>query len=120
MVIAIFFALQGFYFILPFSGLEMIVLGIGLFVASRRAHQCQIIQVEKGCVAIEKGCFRAEQRWVFDRCWIRLRDELVYENGCQRKLALGAQDSYVEVGEFLTNIEKDELAFRLKDCIILA
>jgi uncharacterized membrane protein len=31
---------------------------------------------------------------------------------------LGAHGKYVEVGNFLDNLEKDELAFQLKDCII--
>jgi len=31
---------------------------------------------------------------------------------------LGAHGKYVEVGNFLDNQEKDELAFQLKNCII--
>jgi uncharacterized membrane protein len=36
----------------------------------------------------------------------------------RRKLELGCHGRHVEIGEFLNNFEKDELAFRLKDCII--
>jgi len=36
----------------------------------------------------------------------------------RRKLELGCHGSCVEVGEFPNNFEEDELAFRLKDCII--
>ena len=116
--IGLLFTLQGQWLILPFSGLEMLVLGSALFITSRKVNRREIITVNDDRIRIEKGRHRAEERWVFKRCWVRLRDEIGGENRPRRKLALGSHGSYVEVGDFLSNIEKDELAFRLKDCII--
>ncbi len=117
-LIGLLFTLQGQWLILPFSGLEMLVLGSALLVTSRKVNRKEVITVNEDRVRIEKGRFRPEEQWVFKRCWIRLQDEFKGENQSRRKLALGSHGSYVEVGDFLNNIEKDELAFLLKDCII--
>ena len=117
-VIGLLFTLQGQWLILPFSGLEMLVLGSALLVTSRNVSRREVITVNEELVRIEKGRHRAEQQWDFKRCWVRLVDELSGENRSQRNLTLGSHGRYVEVGDFLSSIEKDELAFRLKDCII--
>ena len=117
-IIGLLFTLQGQWLILPFSGLEMLILGSALLITSRKVNRREVITVNKDRVRIEKGSHRIEQQWVFKRCWIRLLDELSSENRPRRKIALGSHGRYVEVGNFLNNIEKDELAFRLKDCII--
>jgi len=118
--IGLFFTLQGQWLILPFSGLEMMALGIALYITSRKVHRREIITVNRDRVRIEKGIRQMKKCWIFKRNWISLRDELCGESRLQRKLALGSHGSYVEVGDFLNNFEKDELAFRLKDCIIRA
>ena len=117
-VIGLLFALQGQWLILPFSGIEMLVLGAVLYITSRKSNRREVITVNKDRVMIEKGRRRSEHQWIFKRCWIRLLDELGGESRPRRKLALGSHGRYTEVGDFLNNIEKDELAFRLKDCII--
>ena len=117
-VIGLLFSLQGQWLILPFSGLEMLVLGSALHITSRKVNRREVITVNVDRVRIEKGNCRPEEQWVFKRCWVRLLDEIGGENRSQRKLALGSHGSYVEVGNFLSNIEKEELAFRLKGCII--
>ena len=118
--IALLFTLQGQWLIVPFSGVEMLALGVALYLTSRKVHRREVITVGEEKVRIEKGIRKAEQCWTFERSWIRLQDELFDENRRRRKLALGSHGSYVEVGEFLSISEKDELAFRLKDCIIRA
>jgi len=117
-VIGLLFTLQGQWLILPFSGLEMLVLGLALWITSRKVNRREIITVNDDRIRIEKGRHRPEQQWVFKRCWVRLLDEIGGEDRPRRKLALGSHGHYVEVGDFLSNIEKDELAFRLKGCII--
>lgn len=118
MIIALFFALQGQWLIVPFSGLEMLALGGALYVSSRKAHYREVITSSDERVKIEKGIQRIKHQWVFERSWIRLRDETYDREKGHRKIALGSHGSYVEVGGFLSDVEKDELAFRLKDCII--
>jgi len=117
-IIGLLFTLQGQWLVLPFTGLEMLALGIGLFVTSRKVRCREIITVDDEQVVIEKGCYKPEARWDFKRCWIRLQDEFRADNRAGRRLALGSHGRYVEVGNFLNEIEKDQLAFQLKGCII--
>ena len=51
---------------------------------------------------------------------MRLFDGFNTEPNKGRRLELGSHGKFVEIGEFLNDIEKDELAFELKDCIIRA
>ena len=118
MIIALFFALQGKWLIVPFSGLEMLALGGALYISSRNSHYREVITSSDKRVKIEKGIRRIRHQWVFERCWLRLQDESDDGEKGRRKIALGSHGTYVEVGGFLSDIEKDELAFRLKDCII--
>jgi len=118
LAIGIFFTLQGMWLVLPFSGLEMIALGICLYLTSRKVYRREVITLDRKRTRIEKGGRQIDQSWEFDTPWIRLRDELADAQNRRRRLALGSHGNYVEVGGFLDNSEKDALAFQLKDCII--
>jgi uncharacterized membrane protein len=69
-------------------------------------------------VRIEKGAYHCDPRREFNAGWVRFHYPITGEINSARKLELECHGSYVEVGEFLDNIEKDALAFQLKDCII--
>lgn len=118
LAIGLFFTLQGLWLILPFSGFEIIALGVCLYLTSRKVYRREVITLLGDHIRIEKGLFQVEQSWQFDTPWIRLRDEKSGSFERHRMLALGAHGKYVEVGDFLDDLEKDELAFKLKDCII--
>ncbi len=116
--VGLFFTLQGLWLVLPFSGLEMLALGIGLYVTSRKVYRREVITLDPECTRIEKGVQRADQIWEFKTAWVRVVDESRGGRGARRKLAIGMSGESVEVGSFLANWEKDALAFQLKDCII--
>ena len=116
--IGLLFFSAGMWLVLPFSGLEMLALGTALYLTSRKVHRREVITLDSKRVVIEKGVSRVDQSWEFETVGTRLIDEKNGAAGARRKLVLGARGKYVEIGEFLDNLEKDELAFRLKDCII--
>ncbi len=118
LAIGLLFLSAGMWMILPFTGLEMIALGTVLYLTSRKVHRREVITLDPEHVVIEKGVTRVDQSWDFETVGTRLIDEKTEAAGGRRKLVLGARGKYVEIGEFLDNLEKDELAFRLKDCII--
>lgn len=118
LMIGLLFAMGGMWLVLPFSGLEMLALGTALYLTSRKVHRREVITLDPERVLIEKGISRVEHRWEFETAGTRLLDEKPAAVGAPRRLVLGAHGDYVEVGDFLDNSEKDELAFRLKDCII--
>jgi uncharacterized membrane protein len=118
LAVGLFFTLQGLWLVLPFSGLEMLALGLGLHLTSRKVYRREVITLGRDRTRIEKGVRQIDQCWEFETTWIRLLDEPPDACNRRRRLALGAHGKYVEVGNFLDNLEKDELAFQLKDCII--
>jgi uncharacterized membrane protein len=118
LAVGLFFSLQGLWLVLPFSGLEMLALGFGLYLTSRKVYRKEVITLDRERTCIEKGVLQIDQSWEFETSWIRLLDEHAGTRNRRRRLALGAHGKYIEVGNFLDNLEKDELAFQLKDCII--
>lgn len=116
--IGLFFAVQGMWLVLPFSGLEMLALGTGLYIVSRNAHRREVISLDEQQVVVEKGIDKLDQSWAFKTHWTRLKvaEKAGIHEG--KILSLGSHGEYVVVGEFLSKNEKDDLAFRLKDCII--
>jgi uncharacterized membrane protein len=116
--VGLFFTLQGMWLVLPFSGLEMLALGIGLYLTSRKVYRKEVITLDSGRTRIEKGVQRAVQSWEFKTPWVRIIDEPGDGRNPRRRLAIGMHGAAVEVGSFLANSEKDALAFQLKDCII--
>jgi len=118
LAVGLFFTLQGLWLVLPFSGLEMLVLGIGLYVTSRKAYRREVITLDQDRTRIEKGVQRIHQSWEFKTPWVRVIDQPQDSFRSSRTLALGMSGECVEVGSFLANSEKEALAFQLKDCII--
>ena len=118
LAIGIFFTLQGMWLVLPFSGLEMLALGFGLYLTSRKVHRREVITLDPRLTRVEKGVQQVDQSWEFETPWIRLIDDGENSRDRRRRLAIGSHGNYVEVGGFLDKSEKDALAFQLKDCII--
>ena len=118
LAVGLFFTLQGLWLVLPFSGLEMLALGIGLYVTSRKVYRREVITLDPEHIRIEKGVQRVDQSWEFYTPWVRLVDEPGARPQARRRLALSMHGQSVEIGGFLQNSEKDALAFQLKDCII--
>jgi uncharacterized membrane protein len=118
LAVGLFFTLQGLWLVLPFSGLEMLALGFGLYMTSRQVYRREIITLDQDRIRIEKGVRRVDQSWEFKTPWTRIIDERQDDRIARRTLAISMNGESVEVGSFLANSEKDELAFKLKDCII--
>jgi len=77
-----------------------------------------VIILDPDHVRVEKGVQRIDQSWEFRTPWVSISDDRGDESGGGRRLLVGTSGSSVEVGSFLANWEKDELAFQLKGCII--
>ncbi len=118
LAVGLFFTLQGLWLVLPFSGLEMLALGVALYLTSRKVHRREVITLDHSRIRIEKGIRQVIQSWEFDTTGTRLIDEQKGDRYPRRKLVISAHGKKVEVGDFLDRLEKDELAFKLKDCII--
>ncbi len=114
--IATVFAVKGYWLIFPFAGLELIALGAGLYVAAHATSRRQVVSITADLVTVEKGKLRQgpQSRMDLPRSWTRVLFEHANDQQRSRRLWLGASGRRVEVGEFLTEDEKDGLASYLR------
>ena len=53
--IAVFYALHGYWPVLPFAGLEVLVLGVAFYLTLRRSAMREVISIDSEIVKVEKG-----------------------------------------------------------------
>ena len=112
------FASLGYWMVIPFSGLEMLVLGAGLYYTSRCVHRQEVVTFDGSKIVLERGCEKVQECYEFDRHWARLRRGEPARWRPTTALLLGSHGKFVEVGSFLREQEKQALAFELNRGIL--
>ncbi len=108
-LIAVLFARQGLWLVAPFSGLEVAAVWTGLYCCSRATYRRELIMVQDGRVIVLRGRERLESRDEVERAWARLRWQLVRDGGASC-LQLGSHGRFFEIGAFLVEAERRQLA----------
>jgi uncharacterized membrane protein len=121
-VVSVVLALKGYWLILPFAGLELAGLFICLYLVAHAGCRCEVISIGDSVVTVEKGRERStstagqggpEQRTEFARGWVRVQFTGPARRRYPRRLWIGASGRRVEIGGFLADQEKTELAAEL-------
>jgi len=115
--IAIAFAMKGMWLVLPFAGLEMLVLGIALYLVARRSMRWQLLNIHEDCVDIVEGLDQSEIHSRYQRAWVQVRLEASVVKGHPPRLLLRSHGRSTEIGGYLTEIEKQQLAQQLRDAL---
>lgn len=121
-LISVVLASQGFWMILPFAGLEIAALFVCIYIVSHACRRCQVVSIGDGRVTVEKGKDRGrcaesggpELRIEFARSWVRVELAPAAKRWHPRRLWIGSSGERVEIGEFLVDEEKTELATQLQ------
>ena len=111
--IATIFALQGMWLILPFAGLEILILAGALYFCCLRNRHQEVITIDDKSLIVEKGVEHPSEVWKFDRAWVNLELKRSQYIGHPSKLIIHSKGKQVEVGEHLTNQERKALASSL-------
>lgn len=117
LAIAVGFAMQGFWPVLPFAGLELLALGVALYVCTMDGHRSDVVSVDTHTVTVEKGRRAPSKTWEFNRAWTQVklfRPRIVWYPS---RLVLRSGGEEVEVGDFLTEDERLRLAKQLREAI---
>ena len=117
MGIAIAFAMQGAWLILPFAGLEMLALGIALYVVARRAASWQEIAIESDEIRVVDHSVKKVKKLSFQRAWVRVLLEEAAITGHPSRLLLGSHGQHVEIGHCLNEEEKRHLVVQLRRAV---
>ena len=110
-------AWQGYWPVLPFAGLEMLVVGWALRVSMRRRHQRETITVSDSDVRVESRDRGIYVQVVFPRHWSQVKLRRPQSRLHPSRLTIEAHGRQCEVGSFLTEEERRGLALRLSRLI---
>ncbi len=111
--IAIGFAMLGLWLVLPFAGIEMLVLVLAFLSVRRTVERREVISVDEERIVVEAGRLEPEQSCVLQRCWTRVLLELPKISGYPSRLLLRCGSRQVEIGACLSNEERECLRQRL-------
>jgi uncharacterized membrane protein len=110
-------ALKGMWPILPFWGLEMILLGWALHASLARRNQAQIITLTDADVSVESLDRTHCRRTVFQRHWAQVKLRRPASRLHPSRLTIESHGRQCELGTFLTEEERRGLALRLQRLI---
>jgi uncharacterized membrane protein len=111
--VAGFFALQGFWPILPFAGLEIGLLAWAVRASMRAGREAQTITIGEDSVVIESRRDKRLTRLVFPRHWTSVRLLAPRARQHPSRLVIELHGRRCEVGRFLNEDERRALAARL-------
>ena len=110
-------ALLGYWPVLSFAGLEMLFLGIVLYMVARQGQQREVISVTPDNILVEKGRLYPEQQWKFLRVWSTVILERCPKRWYPSRLLIRSHGRGVVIGEFLNEKERQQLADELSRCL---
>ncbi|HAZ42524.1 MAG TPA: DUF2244 domain-containing protein [Methylococcaceae bacterium] len=100
---------QGLWLVLPFSGLEWLTIAYALRWSLRNSEMMEVITIDPMRVMVERGRRRPEQRFEFQRAWVRLSWREPRFRSYPRNLELRSHGKQVVLGEFLPETERKKL-----------
>ena len=115
--IGIAYALHGFWPVLPYAGLEVVVLGIAFYLCFSRSQVREVISVNAEVVSVEKGRRKPQEYWECPRVWARINLERSPIAWYPSRLAVAFQGKQVVIGRFLNEEERCALAVELEQVI---
>jgi uncharacterized membrane protein len=115
--LALFFVFQGFWPVLPFWALEMLVLGFALNSSMRQGKYTQTVTITESQVRLVTRTRRGEAQQEFARHWAKVKLLSPPRRHGLSRLTIESRGRAYEVGSFLTEEDRCRLALRLK-CLV--
>jgi uncharacterized membrane protein len=102
------FAAVGAWLVLPFAGLEVLLLGWAFVVYARRAADYERIELDAGRLTVEVGQAQRTSRYEMDACRarVRLEEERVLLLGAREQLELGRHLDADSRARFAVELQK--------------
>lgn len=116
-IIAVGFALLGAWMILPFAGLEVVLVGAVTAWFARHHDDREWIVLEPTRVRVARRSGSRQEQYEFQRYWARVR----FERRCRRteasRLSIGSHGRFVEVGAQMEEGMRQALARELRGAL---
>ena len=107
----------GFWPVLPFAGLEMLLLGAALRISLARRHQRQTIVVSESEVIIQSNIGKIHREVMFPRHWAQVKLRRSTSRLHPSRLVIESHGRQCAVGDFLTEDERRGLYGKLSGLI---
>lgn len=111
------FVYLGFWPILPFAGVELALLGWGLWTSFRRADYREVISISEDRVIVERGVGSATECMELPRHWTRIELRRPGAGRYHSRLMLRSGAQTHEVASCLTEGERQGLCRRLAELV---
>jgi uncharacterized membrane protein len=109
------FALAGMWLILPFFGLEFLALGYAFYNIDCHAEDYESISLEDDRLVIERHIRNNTNQVVLNPYWVQL---MAYDYSMgELHLSLRSHGKEVEIGHYMNNEQRMELAAQLRKII---
>ena len=115
--IGITFSLMGMWMVLPFTGLEVIILISVVYCVARKCHRIEVISVDDGSIRVEQGYTKPQSSWSSDLFWTRLIVLPQERPWHPLRVYLRGRDNQIEIGTFLNDADKRILIKQLRQFI---
>ena len=115
--VAIVMTLRGWWPVLPFAGLEMVLLGAVLWHSLRRRDYLEVITVTDERIQIDSQNTEGQHHAVFPRHWAQVKLQRAASPLHPSRLLIMSHGRSFEVGSFLTEEDRRGLAARLRRAV---
>ena len=109
-LVAAYFFAKGAWLVLPFAGLEILVLGLGIYLSARWSAGWEAIELTQGELRLTRGRTKPEETMLLSRHWTRISLISDPRGWYPSRLLLECHGKRVEVGKVLVESERVQLA----------
>tara|TARA_B100000767_G_scaffold275025_1_gene310088 strand:- start:1276 stop:1773 length:498 start_codon:yes stop_codon:yes gene_type:complete len=111
--------IAGAWVMLPFAGLEVLTLSLALYYVSWKLSYRHVIIISNKQLIIEKGVYRPRGKWVWQKQATRLITTPPKHDWEAQSLQLINDDEQVNIGNFLSQSDANELIAFFKSEILV-
>jgi len=111
------FAYVGATLILPFAGLEVLFVGICVYLVLNKTSQQEVITLSKDKLIIEKGAYKLKKVWEYFRLCSYISVERPKHPWYPAHIVVTSKGERVPLGDFLNEQEKERLVSNLENII---
>jgi uncharacterized membrane protein len=115
-LVSLYFASLGAWLVLPFTGLEILLIGSAIYAQSCCAHRRQVVRVDQTQIEIQ-DLNKPQSSKTFPKAWSRVLQTRDRKGWYPSRLLIGSHGEYVEIGNNLIEDERELLADQLRCAI---
>ena len=102
--------------VVPFAGLELLVIGLGYYLQCCHAHKRQVSKVGNDEISFSDNR-KSAQQVRFPRAWLKIIHTHDPHGWYPSRLFIGSHGKFIEIGEYLIESERKMLANHLRCAI---